>query len=95
MMSIEEKLSTNKYNVDEDNAHIEISHKDWPMSEKMRLVNACPARLYRLEADGSLRFVEEGRKGAGASARSSTIPAPMIAVALSLSNCSFILPPLP
>ncbi len=56
MMSIEEKLSTNKYNVDEDNAHIEISHKDWPMSEKMRLVNACPARLYRLEADGSLRF---------------------------------------
>lgn len=58
MMSIEEKLSKNKYNVDESNAHIEMveNTKDLSMEEKMKLVNGCPARLYRLQEDGSLQF---------------------------------------
>ena len=56
MMTIEAKLATTRFNVDEDNAHIEVDPNYPDMAEKMTLVNACPARLYRLQDDGSLTF---------------------------------------
>lgn len=60
MMSIEAKLATTKFNVDEGNAHIEIDANYPELKEKMKLVNACPARLYRLQEDQSLAFDSAG-----------------------------------
>ena len=56
MMTIEAKLATTRFNVDEDNANIEVDPNYPDMAEKMKLVNACPACLYRLQDDGSLTF---------------------------------------
>ncbi len=55
-MSIDEKLGVNKFFVDEHNPHIEINPNYPDRKEKMKLVNACPAGLYRLNADQSLSF---------------------------------------
>ncbi|WP_432748275.1 ferredoxin family protein [Pectinatus frisingensis] len=55
-MSIEEKLGVDKYLVDENNAHIEIDNTHSDIQEKMKLVNACPAGLYKLSDDGTLSF---------------------------------------
>lgn len=55
-MSIEEKLAVNKYLVDEGNAHIEIDNAYPDKQEKMKLVIACPAGLYKLNDDGTLAF---------------------------------------
>lgn len=52
MMSIEEKLGKNKFYLDEGNAHIEIDPQYPDYEEKLKLVNACPARLYRFQEDG-------------------------------------------
>lgn len=56
MMSIEEKLSVNKFLVDEEEAHIIAEDHYADTAEKMKLVNACPAGLYKLQGDGSLSF---------------------------------------
>ena len=55
-MTIEQKLGCNKYNVDENNPHIEIDADYSDLSEKMKLVNACPAGLYKIESDGRIAF---------------------------------------
>ncbi|MFB6468709.1 ferredoxin family protein [Cytobacillus sp. Hz8] len=55
-ITIEEKLGVNKYFVDEENAHIEIDPYYPDMKEKMKLVNACPAGLYKLNEDKDLTF---------------------------------------
>lgn len=55
-MTIEEKLAVNKYFVDEGKAHIEIDSSYPDMKEKMKLVNACPVGLYKLNEDGTLFF---------------------------------------
>ena len=55
-LSIEEKLSVNKFFVDEENAHIEIDPAYPDIKEKMKLVNACPAGLYKLNDDETLSF---------------------------------------
>lgn len=55
-ISVDEKLSVNKFFVDEHNAHIEIDPNYPDMKEKMKLVNACPAGLYKLKEDNSLEF---------------------------------------
>ncbi|NLI91325.1 MAG: ferredoxin family protein [Peptococcaceae bacterium] len=55
-VTIEEKLAVNKYFVDEGNAHIEIDPSYSDMKEKMKLVNACPAGLYKLNEEGTLFF---------------------------------------
>ncbi len=55
-MTIEEKLGTNKFFVDEQDAHIEIDNNYPDLNEKMKLVNACPAGLYKLNEDNSLAF---------------------------------------
>lgn len=55
-MSIEEKLGVNKFHVDESYAHITID-KDYPnLKEKKQLVQACPAGIYKINADESLAF---------------------------------------
>lgn len=55
-MNIDEKLSVNKYFVDEGNAHIEINRNYKNKTEIMRLVKACPAGLYKLDDKGALIF---------------------------------------
>lgn len=55
-MSIEEKLGVNKFNVDEENPHIVINKDSINTLEAQKLVKACPAGLYVLNEDGSLRF---------------------------------------
>lgn len=55
-MSVEEKLGVNKFFVDEENAHIEIDSAYPDLKEKMKLVNACPAGLYKLNDDETLSF---------------------------------------
>lgn len=53
-ISVEEKLGTDKFHVDESYAHIEV---DAEASEKdiQTLVKACPAGLYKYEG-GVLKF---------------------------------------
>ncbi|ABO49117.1 conserved hypothetical protein [Desulforamulus reducens MI-1] len=55
-ITVEEKLGVNKYFVDEGNAHIEIDPAYPDMKEKMKLVNACPAGLYKLNENETLSF---------------------------------------
>ena len=54
-VNVDEKLSIDKFNVDEENAHIVL--KENPSDEEFRkLVLCCPAALYKVEDDGSKRF---------------------------------------
>ena len=55
-ISVEEKLGVNKFFVDEENAHIEIDAAYPDLKEKMKLVNACPAGLYKLNENETLSF---------------------------------------
>jgi len=55
-ITVEEKLGVNKYFVDEGNAHIEIDPSYPDIKEKRKLINACPAGLYKLNEDGTLFF---------------------------------------
>lgn len=55
-MSIEEKLGVNKFFVDEGNPHIIIKKEAVSPKEALKLVKACPAGLYALNKDGTLRF---------------------------------------
>lgn len=55
-MSIDEKLSVNKFFVDEGNAHIEVDKNYRNRNEIMKLVKACPAGLYKLDDKGALTF---------------------------------------
>lgn len=54
-MNVDEKLSVNKFYVDEENAHI-VLKSDIDKKEFMKLVKACPAGLYSIEEDGTYRF---------------------------------------
>jgi ferredoxin-like protein FixX len=54
-VNVDEYLGVNKYNVDEDHAHIAV-RKDSPTEEFLKLVRICPAALYKLEEDGSQHF---------------------------------------
>jgi ferredoxin like protein len=59
-ITIEEKLAVNKYFVDEGNAHIEIDPSYPDRKEQKKLINACPAGLYKLNEDGTLFFDSAG-----------------------------------
>jgi len=54
-VNVDEKLSLNKYEVDEANAHI-ILKEDIDDAEFDRLVLACPAALYKRDEDGRKVF---------------------------------------
>lgn len=55
-VSTEEKLAANKFYVDEENGHIEISKTYQNRQEMMKLVKACPAGLYKLDETDTLTF---------------------------------------
>lgn len=55
-VNVEEKLGVNKFNVDEENPHIVLKKENIDMKEFKKLVIACPAGLYVLNDDGSVRF---------------------------------------
>lgn len=58
-VNVDEALSINKYEVDEENAHIEIKEDDGSdayAEEFLKLVRVCPARCYRIGDDGARTF---------------------------------------
>ena len=55
-MTIDDKLSKNKFNVYEEKSHITIN-KEYPDAQEVdRVIRICPAALYKLDAKGSMRF---------------------------------------
>jgi len=54
-VNIQELISVNKYNVDEENAHIELVENP-DLDEFLKLVRVCPAGLYKVGEDGSTSF---------------------------------------
>ena len=58
-VNVDEYLGANKYNVDEENAHIKLTCEDYvelPDEEWGKLVRICPAALYRSHDDGTRAF---------------------------------------
>jgi ferredoxin-like protein FixX len=64
-VNIEEKLNFNKYNVDEQNAHI-ILKENFDMTEYAKLIQVCPAGLYKLDENNVPRFDYAGCLECGA-----------------------------
>ena len=58
--SIDDKLGLNKFNADLNWSHIDVDKEYADKSEVRKVVLACPAHLYRLDEDGSLKFNHEG-----------------------------------
>jgi ferredoxin-like protein FixX len=54
-VNVDEYLSLNKYNVDEENAHIQLVDEP-SMGEFLKLVRICPAALYKLDEEGKPVF---------------------------------------
>ena len=54
-VTVDEYLSANKYEVDEENAHIELV-EDPDMEEFKKLVRVCPAALYKIDGEGNTSF---------------------------------------
>ncbi|HJH42188.1 MAG TPA: ferredoxin family protein [Rubneribacter badeniensis] len=54
-VNVDAKLATNKYNVDEGHAHIELVDEA-DRTEFRKLVLACPAALYKFDEDGDMAF---------------------------------------
>ena len=59
-MSIDDKLGLNKFNADMSWSHISLTEGYSDKNEIRKVVLACPAQLYRLEDDGSVKFNHEG-----------------------------------
>ena len=55
-VNVEEKLGVDKFYVDEENPHIILKKENIDMNEFKKLMIACPAGLYVLNDDGSVRF---------------------------------------
>ncbi|PHI28568.1 4Fe-4S dicluster domain-containing protein [Budvicia aquatica] len=55
VVNVDVKLGSNKFHVDEGNPHI-ILKESADIDEFKKLVLACPAGLYKLMDDGSMRF---------------------------------------
>ena len=58
-VNVDELIGVNKYNVDEENAHIELvgdNIDDVDDAEFAKLVRVCPAALYKVDADGHKSF---------------------------------------
>jgi len=53
--NVDDKLSLDKFYVDEENAHIELVENPSP-EEFQKLVIACPASLYRYGDNGEMLF---------------------------------------
>lgn len=58
-VSVDGYLGANRYAVDEENAHIELSEEDYvllPADEFGKLVRVCPAGLYKVDETGRRSF---------------------------------------
>lgn len=55
-VNVEQKLGKDKFNVDEENPHIVLKTDNIDKAEIQKLINACPAALYSLNEDGTVRF---------------------------------------
>lgn len=54
-VNIDQKLSLNKFHVDEENAHI-VLKQEIDMEEFQKLMLACPAGLYKMDDNGDFHF---------------------------------------
>ena len=54
-VNVDEFLAIDKYEVDEENAHIELVD-DPDTEEFLKLVRVCPAALYKIDGDGAKSF---------------------------------------
>ncbi|MDR1442243.1 MAG: ferredoxin family protein [Bifidobacteriaceae bacterium] len=54
-VNVDEYLALNRYQVDEQNAHIELAADPSP-TEFAKLIRVCPAGLYRLDSAGQRSF---------------------------------------
>lgn len=58
-VKVDELIGANKYNVDEDNAHIELAAEDLDFiddAEFGKLIRICPAALYKQDENGHKTF---------------------------------------
>lgn len=58
-VNVDEALSVNKYEVDEETPHIELAEDDGSEAydeEFLKLVRVCPAALYKIDEDGVKSF---------------------------------------
>ena len=58
-VNVDEALSVNKYEVDEETPHIELAEDDGSEAyneEFLKLVRVCPAALYKIDEDGAKSF---------------------------------------
>lgn len=55
-VNVDQKLGEDKFIVDEMNPHITVKNEKVNPSEVQKLINACPAGLYHLNDDGTVRF---------------------------------------
>jgi len=56
MSSVEQKLSANRFVVDEGNPHIEVDAARLDAATRQALTVVCPAGLYTKDDKGGLRF---------------------------------------
>ncbi len=54
-VNVSEYLALNKYNVDEENAHIELTDEQND-AEFLKLMRVCPAALYSMDEEGRKTF---------------------------------------
>ena len=54
-VNVDEYLALNKYEVDENNAHIELCAEP-DTEEFLKLVRVCPAALYKIDDEGKKSF---------------------------------------
>lgn len=55
-MTIEDKLGIDKFHTDELSSHIDVDKGYADEAEVRRVIQACPAGLYKLDDDGHLLF---------------------------------------
>lgn len=58
-VNVDECLGVNKYNVDEENAHIGLATEDLDALDDVefgKLVRVCPAALYKIDINGHKTF---------------------------------------
>ena len=55
-MTVEDKLGKTKFVVDENHSHIVVDKEYLDREEVQRLINVCPAGLYKMDEQGNLQF---------------------------------------
>lgn len=55
-VNVDTKLSTDKFYIDEESAHIILKKEGIDMDEFRKLMLACPAGIYKLDREGEIHF---------------------------------------